>query len=88
MSSILEELTELIVQIISVPVGKDEIGIDTRLMDDLAMESINLASLMFLCEDHFEIDVQSNTEVIPDLESVGDIVNFISELKSDNKVTP
>lgn len=76
---LLDDLCTLIERVASQDFSREEITGDTKFREDLALDSITLVALMFLCEEHFKVDVESNAGKIADFETIGDIVEFIDE---------
>ena len=59
-------------------IDEADITIDAELSGDLGINSIELADLVMLCEDTFQIEIKD--EEIGSLTTVGDIVKHIEEL--------
>lgn len=68
---------EKVVQILAdqLSVDPDKITMDSLLEEDLDADSLDAIDIVMSIEDEFEIEVPD--EVIADMKSVGDIVNFI-----------
>ncbi|NQZ08392.1 MAG: hypothetical protein HRT35_14645 [Algicola sp.] len=75
----LEDLCELIARVAPEPIEREDITAATRFIEDLAMDSITLVALMFLCEEHFNIDVASQAEKIAELSTLGKTIEFIQQ---------
>ncbi len=56
----------------------DEITMDTRLSDDLGIDSLDLVELMTSMED--ELGIVITEESLDKLSSVGDVVRFLERL--------
>ena len=54
-----------------------EITMDSALVDDLGLSSLEVINIVAAFEDEFGIEVPDR--VIPTLRTVGDIVNFLEE---------
>ncbi|MCR5292852.1 MAG: acyl carrier protein [Eubacterium sp.] len=55
----------------------EEITMDTALIDDLGLSSLDVINVVAAFEDEFDIDVPDR--VLPTLRTVGDIVNYLEE---------
>ena len=55
-----------------------EVKMESELVNDLGINSLELADLIFLCEEKFS--VQIDDEDIKDLITVGDVVNYLEDL--------
>ena len=53
----------------------DEITMEAELTNDLGINSIELADLVMICEEKFEIEF--NDEDIRKFTTVGDVVNYL-----------
>lgn len=58
---------------------QDTITMETNLFEDLDADSLDLADLLATVEDEFEIE--ASDDVIGSINTVGDVVNYISEIK-------
>ncbi len=56
-------------------IEKDDITLESNLTDDLGADSIDLVDLAMSVEDEFSIELPE--ELIEEIETVGDIVNYI-----------
>ncbi len=54
---------------------EDEITLDAELSNDLGINSIELADLVMLCEDKFNIEIEDDE--IHKFITVGDVVNYL-----------
>ena len=54
-----------------------EITMDSALVDDLGLSSLEVINIVAAFEDEFDIEVPDR--VIPTLRTVGDIVNYLEE---------
>lgn len=68
---------EKVVQILAeqLSVDPDKITMESMLEEDLDADSLDAIDIVMSIEDEFEIEVPD--EVISNMKSVGDIVNFI-----------
>ncbi|HIW85471.1 MAG TPA: acyl carrier protein [Candidatus Eubacterium faecipullorum] len=68
---------EKVVQILAeqLSVDPDKITMESMLEEDLDADSLDAIDIVMSIEDEFEIEVPD--EVIANMKSVGDIVNFI-----------
>ncbi|MBR6222101.1 MAG: acyl carrier protein [Lachnospiraceae bacterium] len=55
----------------------EEVTMDSALVDDLGLSSLDVINLVATFEDEFDIEVPDR--VIPTLRTVGDIVNYLEE---------
>ena len=59
-------------------VNEEDITMEAELVNDLGINSLELADLVFLCEEKFA--VQIDDEDIKDLITVGDVVAYLENL--------
>ncbi len=59
-------------------VDADDITLEAELENDLGINSLELADLVFLCEEKFS--VQIDDDEIKDLITVGDVVKYLEKL--------
>ena len=71
-----ETLKNLLVE--ELQLDPDEITLEAELANDLGINSIELADLIMLCEDRFEIEIsdEDSNKFI----TVGDVVNYLESL--------
>ena len=62
-------------------VEESNITLETNLFTDLEADSLDLADLLTSVEDEFEIDIEADEDIAGSINTVGDIVNYISEIK-------
>ena len=62
-------------------VEESNITLETNLFTDLEADSLDLADLLTSIEDEFEIDIEADEDIAGSINTVGDIVNYISEVK-------
>ncbi len=55
-----------------------EITPDSELVNDLGINSLELADLVLLCEEKFDIEI--GDDVIHKFITVGDVANYLSEV--------
>ena len=70
---VLDKIKEILAEQLSV--DPDKITMDSLLEEDLDANSLDAIDIVMSIEDEFRIEVPD--EVIADMKSVGDIVNFI-----------
>ena len=68
-----EQFVNLLVD--ELQIAKDEITMEAELSGDLGINSIELANLVMLCEDKFDITIDD--EDIHRFLTVGDVVSFL-----------
>ena len=61
-------------------IDESNITMDTNLFDDLEADSLDLADLLASVEDEF--DIEATDDVISSINTVGDVVRYISEIKN------
>ena len=72
-----EKLKEILVE--ELQVEADLITLDAELTNDLGINSIELADLVMLCEDKFNIEI--NDDNIGNFVTVGDVVEYLETLQ-------
>ena len=75
-TAVFETVRDLIADITDV----EEITEDSSLYDELAIDSVDLAELVFACEEEFGDDKEARAAMMAEvksLETVGDIVDYI-----------
>lgn len=68
-----EKLKSILVQ--EMNINADEITMDSELTNDLGFNSLELADLVLLCEEKFDITFED--EDLPTLITVRDVVNYL-----------
>ena len=53
----------------------DEMSMETRIVDDLGADSLDVVEMLMTVEDEFEIEIPDS--VIEDLKTIGDVVEYI-----------
>lgn len=71
-----EKLKELLVE--ELQIDADDITLDAELSGDLGINSIELADLVMLCEDKFDIEIEDTD--INRFVTIGDVVNYLETL--------
>ena len=71
-----EKFVELLVE--ELQINREEITMDAELSGDLGINSIELADLVMLCEEKFEIEIDD--ENLHKLVTVGDVVSYLESL--------
>ena len=69
-----EKVKKLLVEELSV--NPDDITLSAELVNDLGVNSLELADLVLLCEEKFDIEITDDE--IHKFVTVGDIVEFLS----------
>ena len=72
-----EKLKELLVD--ELQIDEADITLDAKLSTDLGVNSIELADLIMLCEDKFDIVIKD--EDIHNFITIGDVVNYLEKLE-------
>lgn len=70
---VLDKIKEILAEQLSV--DPDKITMNSLLEEDLEADSLDAIDIVMSIEDEFQVEVPD--EVIADMKSVGDIVNFI-----------
>ena len=68
-----DKLKKVLVEEMSI--NPDDITMDAELINDLGFNSLELADLVVLCEEKFDIVFKDSD--IPSLLTVGDVVNYL-----------
>ena len=71
---ILDRVINIVVE--QLDTSRDQVKPETRFVDDLGADSLDLAELVMEFEDQFDITIPEDNE---DIQSVGDAVKFIME---------
>ena len=74
-----ETLKNLLVE--ELQLDADEIKMESELTNDLGINSIELADLVLMCEDKFDLEI--NDDDIHQFVTIGDVVNYL-EANSKN----
>lgn len=73
-----EKLKELLVE--ELQIDEADITLDAKLSTDLGINSIELADLVMLCEEKFNIEIDDVD--IHNFVTVKDVVNYLENLKA------
>ena len=68
-----EKLKEILVDELNV--SPEDISMDAELVGDLGINSLELADLLLLCEDRFDVTIGDDD--VHKLVTVGDVVSFM-----------
>ncbi|PWM24612.1 MAG: acyl carrier protein [Clostridiales bacterium] len=68
-----DKLKKVLVEEMSI--NPDDITMDAELINDLGFNSLELADLVVLCEEKFDIVFKDSD--LPSLLTVGDVVNYL-----------
>ena len=71
---ILDRVINIVVE--QLDTSRDQVKPETRFVDDLGADSLDLAELVMEFEDQFDITIPEDNE---DIQSVGDAVKYITE---------
>ena len=71
-----EKFVDLLVD--ELQIDRDDITMDSELSNDLGINSIELADLVMLCEEKFDIEI--NDEDIRKFTTVADVVNYLESI--------
>ena len=72
-----EKFVDLLVD--ELQIDRDDITMDSELSNDLGINSIELADLVMLCEEKFDIEI--NDEDIRKFTTGGDVVNYLESME-------
>ena len=73
-----EKVKELLIE--ELQIDEADITLDAKLATDLGVNSIELADLIMLCEDKFDIEIKD--EDIHNFITIGDVVSYLEDLKN------
>ena len=73
-----EKFVDLLVD--ELQIDRDDITMDSELSNDLGINSIELADLVMLCEEKFDIEI--NDEDIRKFTTVADVVNYLESIEN------
>ena len=74
-----EKIKNILIEDLQVP--EDDITMNSELIADLGINSLELADLILMCEEKFNIEIKDDD--IHKFISVGDVVNYLSEVCDD-----
>ncbi len=72
-----EQVKDMLVNELSV--NADDVTMSAELVADLGVNSLELADLILLCEEKFDIEI--GDEDIRNFITVGDVVNYLSSVE-------
>lgn len=72
---ILRKLKEILIT--QLGIEEDSIALDSRLVEDLGADSLDVTELILAVEDEFDIEIDESR--LENMVTVGDIVNYIKE---------
>lgn len=72
-----EQVKEMLVNELSV--NPDDVTMSAELVSDLGVNSLELADLVLLCEEKFDIEI--GDQDIKNFITVGDVVNYLSSVE-------
>lgn len=72
-----EKVRDILVE--ELQLKESDITLDAELVNDLGINSLELADLVMLCEEKFDIEISD--EDIRKFLTVGDIVNYLNALE-------
>jgi len=76
---ILDQLFELIHPYSEQPIVLSE---QTRIMDDVGLDSMKVMELVMQIEDHFDVSIPLN--ILPDMNTIGEFAKHLEALLRDN----
>lgn len=71
-----DKVKDLLVEELSI--NPDEITPNAELVNDLGINSLELADLVLLCEEKFDIEI--GDDVVHKFITVGDVVEYLTEI--------
>ena len=74
-----EKIKEILVE--EMQVEADSITMEAELVNDLGVNSLELADLILLCEEKFDVEI--NDEDIHKFITVGDVVAYLDQLANN-----
>lgn len=54
------------------------VGLQTRFVEDLGLDSLTLVALVFICEEEFQVSMVDQGEELAKLHTVGDTLRFLA----------
>ncbi len=76
-----DQIKELLVEELSI--NEDDITLESELVNDLGINSLELADLVLQCEDKFDIEISD--EMINGFVTVGDVVDALTDLVGNDR---
>ncbi len=77
----LEEIKNLLVTELNIE-NPDDITMEASLTNDLGINSLELAELVLLCEEKFDLEIDEDD--LRELITVGDVVHYLEDKVSKN----
>ena len=77
-----EEVKNLLVD--NLQLNPDEITMKAELVNDLGVNSLELADLILLCEERFDVEISDDE--IHKFVTVGDVVNYLSDVVNPDEL--
>ena len=71
-----EKIKDILVE--ELQINPDDVTMDANLSKDLGINSIELADLIMLCEEKFDIEISEDDS--NNFNTVGDVVNYLENL--------
>ena len=62
-------------------VNADDVTMEAELANDLGINSLELADLVYLCEEKFNVVIDDDD--LHNFSTVGDVVRYLEEVKND-----
>jgi acyl carrier protein len=84
-ASIVDEVAGLVRKAAKIP-ARIPIGADSRLVEDLAIDSLDLVGVILQLQDHF--DVAIDEDAVPNLCRVADLAAYLAERGGSNRRGP
>lgn len=81
-ASMIEEVAGLVRKAAKIP-ARIPVGADSRLVEDLAIDSLDLVGVVLQLQDHF--DVVIDEDVVPNLCRVADLAAYLAERRDSNR---
>ncbi len=75
-----EKLKALLVD--ELQVAEEDVTLDAELINDLGINSLELADLILLCEEKFDIEIKDDD--IHQFVTVGNVVDYLTEKTGEN----
>lgn len=78
MDEIESKVVDLIAEVL-VDVNKEDIELDSKIMEDLGAESLDIYDMIALLEDEFSLEITD--EEVEKIQTVRDVANYIKSAK-------
>lgn len=79
-AGLLPRFAELVMQVSPVPIDAASLSGNTRLADDLALDSISRVALMALVEEDFGISFADHLDAVAEIQTIYDALGLIQRL--------